>query len=971
MNMKPWYTIATPREDLRENRPLDASEFAVHLDDVRLKRATAVYSDPEQFFERTYLTKGLTDLAAEVVRRLAGIRVETSPVFNMSTQFGGGKTHALALLYHLAQNGPAANGWQGVHRILAQAGLRDVPRAATATFVGMQFDALRGRGGDDGTPLRKTPWGEIAFQLGGEGSFAVVAEHDREFIEPKGDVIRAMLPPDRPCLILMDEIINHVSSYRHKGYHNRLYNFVQALSETARSMDNVVLVVSIPASELEYTDADAADEQRFKKMLDRLGKSVMMAADAETAEIIRRRLFEWRGLPAEAQPTVEAYTQWIVDHRYSLPQWFPIDHAREILESTYPFHPMAISVFERKWQALPQFQRTRGVLRLLALWVARAYQEGYQGAHRDSLIGLGTAPVDDPSFRVALFEQLGEDRLEAAVTTDIAGRPGAHAMRLDQEAVDTIRKARLHRKVASTIFFESNGGQTLHEATLAEVRLAVSEPDLDIGNVETALNNLSDECYYLETEGTSYRFNHMPNLNKLLADRRATINVPDIRERIRTTIEGTFPSALGLDRVFYPAGSGDISDHAVLMLVVMSPERGMTDQGNTLALAAEMTRNHGASARTYKNALIWAIAEDEGALLSEARELLAWEQIQTEQDVLHLSEQQRSQLSESLRKAKRDLAEAVWRSYRYLALWGKDNDLRTVDMGLVHSSSADSMTQFVLSRLRMDSELVDTISPNYLLRNWPPAFVEWSTKAVRDAFYASPQFPRLSTAEAVRQAIASGISNRLLAYVGKAPDGGYQPFLFGDHVGAGEIEISDDLYIITKERAEEYIKASIEPPRLDQMVLTPTQAQIKPGGSQVFAAQTFDQNGKPIATPLWWGADGGTIDAKGKFTAGSTEGQYTVTAQGGGLSQSAIVIVKEGAVLPPIATTQVSWVGQVPCRQWMTFYTKVLSSYAMIPGLTVTVEFEINEPRGISESKLQEIKGALRELGLDEQIEVK
>ncbi|WP_180964436.1 DUF499 domain-containing protein, partial [Fischerella thermalis] len=295
MAIKPWYKIdgLTPREDLREGKPLDASEFAVHLDKVRDKTAPAYYQDPEQFFNRTYLTKYLTEFSAQVVRRLSGEKTETSAVFNLATQFGGGKTHALTLLYHLAKGGPTANNWTGVQKILQKAGISSVPEAAVAVFVGTEFDSLKGRGGDDGTSLRKTPWGEIAYQLGGEAALSVLAQHEAEFIEPKGDVIKQFLPKDKPCLILMDEIINYVSTYRPKGYHNSLYNFIQALSETARGLDNVVLVVSIPASEMEYTSADEGDEQRFKKMLDRVGKPIMMSAEAETSEIIRRRLFEW------------------------------------------------------------------------------------------------------------------------------------------------------------------------------------------------------------------------------------------------------------------------------------------------------------------------------------------------------------------------------------------------------------------------------------------------------------------------------------------------------------------------------------------------------------------------------------------------------------------------------------------------------------------------------------------------------
>src|SRR5881275_2965015 len=180
MALKPWYKVVTPREDLRDGKPLDASEFAVHLDQVRDGRAPAVYQDPERFLERTFLTKGLTSVAAEVLRRLSGEKTETSAVFNMATQFGGGKTHALTLLYHLARGGPKADKWTGVARVLEKAGISSVPEAATAVFVGTEFDSLTGRGGNDGTPLRKTPWGEIAFQLGGEKSFALVAEHEAQ-----------------------------------------------------------------------------------------------------------------------------------------------------------------------------------------------------------------------------------------------------------------------------------------------------------------------------------------------------------------------------------------------------------------------------------------------------------------------------------------------------------------------------------------------------------------------------------------------------------------------------------------------------------------------------------------------------------------------------------------------------------------------------------------------------------------------
>jgi hypothetical protein len=205
----------------------------------------------------------------------------------------------------------------------------------------------------------------------------------------------------------------------------------------------------------------------------------VLGALSPAPKIIRRRLFEWHGLPEDGRKTAAAYDGWVLEHRHLVGD-FDTNTARERFLACYPFHPALLSVFARKWQSLPRFQKTRGVLRLLALWVSRAYVEGYRGAQKDPLIGLGTAPLEDSYFRAALFEQLGNSDLEAVVTTDIAGKNDAHALRLDRAASDAVKRARLHQRVATAILFESNGGQTRAEATVPEIRLAVAEPGLDV-----------------------------------------------------------------------------------------------------------------------------------------------------------------------------------------------------------------------------------------------------------------------------------------------------------------------------------------------------------------------------------------------------------------------------------------------------------------------------------------------------------
>lgn len=972
MNLKPWYKVVTPREDLREGRPLDASEFAVHLDQIKDGKAPIDYQEPERFFERTYLTKNLLELSSEVVRRLSGQKVETNAVFNMTTQFGGGKTHALALLFHLAKGGAKTNNWKGVQAIIDKAQLKTIPEAAIAIFVGQKFDP---RGGNDGTPLRRTPWGEIAWQLGGMEAYKIMEKFDEEGRSPGGDTIAKLFSKERPTLILIDELLNYVSRYRGSGISSQLYNFLQNLTEEARSFDNVVVAASIPASELEMSSEDQADYSRFKKMLDRLGKAVIMSAEDEVSEIIRRRLFEWHGAPEEARKAATEYADWVVEHKQQIPQWFPVDSAREAFISSYPFHPMVLSVFERKWQALPRFQQTRGVLRLLALWVSKAYQDGFKGAHKDPLITLGTAPLEDPMFRAAMFEQLGESRLEGALTTDITGKKDSHAVRLDKEAVETIKKARLHQKVATTIFFESNGGQAKTEATLPEVRLAVAEPGLDIGNVETVLEALTEACYFFSVEKNKYRFSLLPNLNKLLADRRASIQPQKIEERVKSEIQNIFAAKTSnlpeLERIYFPEKSNQIADRAALTFVVLSPEQSLLDEKKTAQVVDQMTREYGNSARTFKSALIWCVPDNPASLFDETRKLLAWEDLDEELDELHLDETQKHQLSINLKKAQRDLKETIWRTYNKVMLLGKDHAWQRIDLGLAHSSSAESLIVFILNRLRQEGHVEEGISPNFITRNWPPAFKEWSTKAVRNTFFASPQFPRLLHPDSIRETLSRGVANGMLAYVGKTAEGHYKPCYFNTSLSPTDIEISDDMFIISAEEARKHI----EPPKLTRLEVTPSNICVEPGKSHGFMVKGFDQHNRPFdIDKIVWKADGGIINDKGIFKAGDVEGTYKISALVGDIATIAEMVISKEVKKPSLPESKpdkenynkISWQGELQPQKWMNFYTKVLSKYATGNGLKLTLKIEAAPSEGVSKQKVEDTKVALRELGLDD-----
>ncbi len=551
---------------------------------------------------------------------------------------------------------------------------------------------------------------------------------------------------------------------------------------------------------------------------------------------------------------------------------------------------------------------TRGILRLIAQWVADAYEAGYRGAHADPLIALGTAPLDDQFFRTAVLDQLGDDRLGPAILSDIAGEQ-AHAERLDAEAQETLKRLRIHRKVATTVFFESSGGQVRQEATVPEIRLAVGEPDLDVGNVETALGALQDACYYLAWEANRYRFSIRPNLNKLLADRRAALDPADVEEKAREAIRGVFSERRGvaaaIEPAFFPEASQEIEDVPALRLVVLGLDRAMGDA--TRAFVERCMAERGASARVFKNALVWVIPESTPALLDAARRLLAWASVEAEAEAREFEPPELSQLAQQQERAKQDLKEAVWRTYRYLALLGPHGGLQVEDLGLVHSSAAESLQALLQARLRQRDELTDTLAPARIVQNWPQGLPEWSTKALRDAVYASPAFTRLLRPDALRETIARGVRDGAFGYAARR-GGEYVGISFEEGLDPGTVEFSEDVVLVPQDLARQ-LKAARPTPEAPVPSVQPTEVVEAPAG--------------PVTQPP-------------------------------------IFTGRKVAAL--------RWSGEVPHQKWTTFYTKVLQRLVSDGGLTLRVEFESRPAGGMLAERADETRQGLRDLGLPDDV---
>jgi len=351
----------------------------------------------------------------------------------------------------------------------------------------------------------------------------------------------------------------------------------------------------------------------------------------------------------------------------------------------------------------------------------------------------------------------------------------------------------------------------------------------------------------------------------------------------------------------------------------------MEDEKRTRSFIEGIVREHGPAARTYKSALVFVVAQSAGPLSEDARRALAWEEIQNELPGISVDKTQIIQLEDNLKKSRRDLKESVWRAYNNVALLGKTNEVRFIDLGNVHSSAATTIMQFIINELVHIDEVQSGISPNLLLRNWPPAFREWSTKSVRDAFYACPLFPRLLNPDAVKETIARGVGNGQLAYVGKTASGKYHPFVFGRTINTSDVEVSEEMFIVTRETAEAYRNSTAG---------TETALAAPKGPSDAAGYSTFPA-----------GSD-------------SLQESFVLTSETDGEGTRA-----------KIEPQSVTWFGEIPPQKWMNFYAKVLTKLRVGSGLTLRVKVESKPESSISPQKLEEIKSALRELRLNDKFD--
>ena len=923
--MDPWYKVVTPRREVREGRSFSPDEFAIALEQVVAGTAPPDYSDPAQFFSRTCFTRALTEHSGMVLRRLSGRTENTAPVLTLITQFGGGKTHTLTSLYHLANAGSDASNFPGVSDLLREAGIAEAPATRVGVFVGNAWDPAEGR---------ETPWIDLARQLAGEKGVAELGSAAKTTPPGTEALARVFAAAEAPVLLLFDEVLNFINRHRSmaEGFHAFLQNLTVAVTGATRT----AAVISLPRSQVEMTEWDQEWQDRITKVVRRVARDLIANDESEISEVVRRRLFEDIGGERVRQRVAKAYADWCFERSARLPsEWTAVDTAttgakardflRSRFEACYPFHPATLSVFQRKWRALTQFQQTRGALAMLAQWISWASREQFRKARNEPLITLGSAPLHVPEFRAVVLGQLGEQRLDAAIEADLSGET-AHSRALDADTKGALRD--IHRRVGTAILFESSGGQVDKVAHLPELRFALGEPDVDTATIDNAATALEKSGFFMRKVGADgYRIHHQATLRKVVSDRRASLDEEtEIKPAIRRIVQDEFARGAPVPVVYFPEDGEAVQDSPRLTLVVLDPEEEWRGSDQQVRQIGQWTRERGKSPRLYPGALICCVKKP-GRDLRESVELwLAWRRVAQEvsQGVLgaEFDQANRVEVQARVRDAEGVAKDEVWAGYRFVTLGDTQSaeGLKVIDLGAGHSSGSETLCGRVIAALKSGALLNESVGAGYIDRHWPPVFKDtgaWPLTSLRQSFL-NGALTRLMDPDAVlRRRIAEFVEGGDFGLAsGDKGDGQYGRLWYAEPVGVDEVAFESGVFLLTKAKAEQ-LRTTANDTESAQPGLQPTPSTTTGPGS------TPGPNVTQVEFPIETGRK---------------------------------------------ATLRLK--GTVPPEVWNRLGTRILPKLRSGDGLSVGVEFSVSVDAGMAQGFQLELRQALTDLGLQEQVSV-
>jgi hypothetical protein len=852
MDLKPWIKCVRLHPDV-ESETTAIATFAIDLGALIISdpNIPSVYRDAYSFFRVTHFTSGLKRLLEDILARLSG--KEGDRVLQLRSPFGGGKSHTLAALYYAAKEREAM--------IKAFPEAKDLPnpgKVNIAVFDGEKFDAIQGI--EINGKKIKTLWGWLAFQL---GSFDLIKEHDEKRVSPGGQLIQKILG-NKPNLILLDEVLKYVErglgeKIGDSNLGRQCLEFIHTLSSEVANSRKSCLVYSLQASAREsYGNVE------LLSILDHLTARVDAKREPVVGDeiffILRKRFFEKVDIDV-ARQVAEVYAQAVRKTRLSYAQEkaeiLQIEEEtlklRNRFEMAYPFHPALIDVMKEKWASIPDFQRTRGVLRFLAVVIRTLKRKGVSNA----IISPGDIPLEDPDVRNSFFTEVGQrEHYQSVLEADFIG-PNARVKVIDKGLAKenpNLSGIEPAMQAAITILLNSFGGQVRREGiegemylpgmTETEIIKTISSPFLDAVTIKGILKDLREQCLYIHFDGTRYVFKTIPNVTKTLEDESQNVSVNEIDSFLKNELEGELA---GKSAIIWPKDSKNIPDGESKFTTAYLPLDLVYQDLESKSL--EFLTQYGDRPRRYRNSLAIAIPDRSQVepLKRAIKYLIAIERVKSRRRQLNLTDEQLEQLREREKTERSGFESCLKNIYSSVWLLKVDNGKTTIEK--LEIGGRPIQAQNIHERLmelltRIQGKVFESITPRKIMELMKLGIegkTSVTTEEIKDGFFSYVGFPRLIDENVIRKAIARGAQEGLFGYVGdksKASlvDGKFQIpkqwLRFKEGIFEDEIDLSSGLIAMPQTLPLE--TASVPPvplpgPGVEQPPVTTGPQKPKPG----------------------------------------------------------------------------------------------------------------------------------------------
>ena len=862
---KAWFNNVKPHLDIRQGH-LDESVFAADLTEVSLGVGREVYSNSSLFFEKTFFTEGLTNISNRVIKGLNGDEYGENRVISLQTGFGGGKTHTLISLYHLAKSGRNVSLHTKLSEKLSVKPKYD--KVNVAVFTNKTNDPTQGRQ-VDGLHI-KTLWGEIVYQLGGKELYEKIRPNDEARTAPKG-LFLDLLKSASPSLILIDELADYCVAAAGvevgtTTLSDQTISFMQEFTEAVSRVKNSVAVITLPASVLEVANSpqSAAILSSLESRVKRVGADTRPVAEEEIFEVIRHRLFEWTDDLEIPESVLDSYREMYQSLWSELPSRSAKSEYLEMIRRSYPFHPELINIFKDKWASHPQFQRTRGVLRILAsiisdLWKRRSSLVGNHPLIHPSHLQLDN--LDTLTGEVKKLYGLGYD---AVITSDICGI-NSNAYQIDQDK-PAFNEHALTQGVATAIFLNSFGSKGVNRGiTVKELKLQLLVPGgFNHNSINTSLDELQNKAYYLyysQTGASEQRFwfHTKPNLNILINNALSDIKTERIESQIVNLLEERSSKVTKIRTIVNP--KADVPELKSPTLIIMHPKLSHNGNKELESAIREIALKRGNADRIYRNTILFlsASSKGKGSLYNVVREYLACKKIKDEYQTT-LEQDQKAELKKREEEAYRKIQHELVTAYNEVHKYSASKGIATLELKQFADALDRQISTYLFDKLKEEEYLLESVGLNTLRKNnlLPEDGKPIQAIQVLEAFLRYDDKPMITSESAVQDSLKKYCYNKHFAIASKSSEGWTEMF-FGETVPM--FDVKDETYWLVstadyKKWLEGQAKSQdvpdiVQEPTVnssfDEMTDTPEEEQGQPRQEKIISKLTISGVANAVA----------------------------------------------------------------------------------------------------------------------------